>query len=82
MIRYKDLVEYTKTNHVNWDTELFSVLRDFFDKYTQQRSMITTPQHNFPPDVPPPEYFLDIVSFNPPDDGEYGVQDVLNLLNT
>jgi hypothetical protein len=38
MIKYEDLVEYTKRNHIKWSTDLFDVLRGFFESYSQQYS--------------------------------------------
>lgn len=33
MIKYTDLVDYTKREHVNWNTDLFEVLRGFFEQF-------------------------------------------------
>ena len=77
MIRYSDLVQYTKENHVNWNADLFDVLRGFFDSYNQKYSP--------PPSSTPPiqqELTLSSKEFKEPVDGEYTTQDILNLFST
>lgn len=74
MIKYKDLVEYIKANHVNWDTELFSVLRGFFEQYTAQ-SLPSKTFHDF-------DEFTKVTDFQPPANGEYSTDDVLGLFST
>lgn len=71
MIRYSDLVQYTKENHINWDTDLFDVLRGFFNNYSQH-----------PPTPPVQQEILFPEEFTAPDDGEYSAQDVINLFST
>ena len=77
MIKYGDLVEYIKENHVNWNTDLFDVLRGFFDQYS--------------PHVPPPspptlpaqqELVFEHREFKAPEDGEYTNEDLMNLFST
>lgn len=79
MIRYAELVEYIKREHVNWNTDLFEVLRGFFEQYSQPQA----PSPTLPvqqeikwevPEVPTP--------FTPPANGEYTSEDLLNLLST
>lgn len=78
MIRYKDLVEFIKEKHVNWDTELFCVLRDFMDWYVSEASNPpTVPASPTPPLIPPK-----ITGWIPPADGEYTNEDVMNLFST
>lgn len=83
MVKYEDLVEYTKRNHIRWSTDLFDVLRGFFEEYSQQP----------PPSPSPPvqqELFpgtMDILnemahSFQPPANGEYSSEDLINLFST
>jgi hypothetical protein len=73
MIKYSDLVQYIKDNHVNWNTDLFDVLRGFFDKYSQ-------------PNIPSPPIQQEILfpseEFKEPIDGEYSIDDVLKLFST
>ena len=71
MIRYSDLVQYIKDNHVNWNTDLFDVLRGFFNQYTQP-----LPSHPIQQELyfPPGE-------FNEPEDGEYSVKDLIDLFS-
>ena len=72
MIKYGDLVQYIMENHVNWNTDLFDVLRGFFEKYSQ----LPTPSF-------PPKQVLDTpkVEFKEPDNGEYSAQDLINLFS-
>ena len=79
MIRYAELVEYIKENHVNWNTDLFEVLRGFFEEYS--------PQHSPSPTLPvQQEIELEVPEvptvFIPPANGEYTSEDLLNLFNT
>lgn len=87
MIKYGDLVEYIKANHINWNTDLFDVLRGFFDsKY----SLLTqySPPSSFSVSknasvVTPPaqqELIFDHQEFHEPTDKHYTTQDLINLL--
>lgn len=88
MIKYGDLVQYIKDNHINWNTDLFDVLRGFFDSYSQQYS----PQPPLPPSsqssqhvkIPPlqQELIFEHKEFQAPVDGEYTANDLLNLFST
>lgn len=73
MIKYGDLVQYTKENHVNWDTDLFSVLRGFFEQYSP------TPT---PPSLVQQELVFSDKGFEEPEDGEYTTQDLIKLFST
>jgi len=79
MIRYAELVDYIKRNHVNWNTDLFDVLRGFFEEYSR---------HDYSPPPPlstPPvqqEFIFPSEEFKEPADGEYTTQDILNLFST
>jgi len=75
MIKYSHLVQYIKENHINWDTDLFEVLRDFFNQYSP------------PTNSPPLPSSSSSISYSPstfiePEDGEYSIQDLINLLST
>lgn len=76
MIKYGDLVEYTKRNHVNWSTDLFDVLRGFFEQYSQQ---LPLPSHT---PVQQELIFEHIEDFKAPDNGGYTTEDLLNLFST
>lgn len=82
MIKYEDLVRYTKENHINWNTDLFEVLRGFFEQYSNQKSLHSNTQPQKPQDRE--DYFMQISteSFNEPEDGEYTSNDLLNLFST
>lgn len=75
MIQYSDLVEYIKRNHINWNKDLFEVLRGFFEEYSS-------------PPIPPSdtpiqrELILPKEEFKEPENGEYTSDDLLNLFNT
>ena len=89
MIKYGDLVQYIKENHVNWNTDLFDVLRGFFESQSQQYSppLPPTTVSSVSPDdsLSQPiqqEIFFPTEEFKEPTDGEYTTQDLLNLLST
>lgn len=73
MICYGDLVKYTKDNHINWNKDLFDVLRDFFNQYSQ------TP--HTPPSISSiqQELVFSKEKAKEPEDGEYTIQDLFNL---
>jgi len=73
MIKYGDLVQYTKENHVNWDTELFSVLRDFFEQYSPSPALSNSPIQQ--------EIIFSDEDFEEPKNGEYTTQDLINLFS-
>lgn len=75
MIKYGDLVQYIKDNHINWNTDLFDVLKGFFEQYSQQ---LPTPSQ------PPVQQELVFPSeeFKEPENGEYTNKDLINLFST
>jgi hypothetical protein len=73
MIKYGDLVQYTKENHVNWDTDLFSVLRGFFEQYSPSPTLSNPPIQQ--------ELIFSDNNFKEPQDGEYTVQDLISLFS-
>jgi hypothetical protein len=73
MIRYKDLVEYTKENHISWNEDLFDVLRGFFGQYYQPPTPSNTPIQQ--------ELIFSSEEFKEPKDGEYTVQDLISLFS-
>lgn len=77
MITYHDLVDYTKENHIRWDTDLFDVLRGFFNNSYNHAQPQKAPQAVFTPDL-----FTPIKEFVEPENGEYTAEDVLNLFST
>ena len=89
MIKYSDLVQYIKDNHVNWNTDLFDVLRGFFESQSQQYSpplppttvSSVSPEDNLSQPIQQ-EIFFSTEEFKKPTDGEYTTQDLLNLLST
>ena len=81
MIRYGELVKYIKDNHVSWNTDLFDVLKGFFEEYYSP-----PPSHTSPHDAP---YYSseDTVipqrrEFREPEEGEYNTNDLLDLFST
>jgi hypothetical protein len=89
MIKYGDLVQYIKDNHVSWNTDLFDVLRGFFESQSQQypTSLPPTTVSSVSPNssLSQPiqqELFFPTEEFKEPIDGEYTTQDLLNLLST
>ena len=75
MIRYADLVDYIKRRHINWNTDLFEVLRGFFNEYSQPQA----PSPTFPVQE---ELNFSPGKFVPPENGEYTTEDLLNLFST
>ena len=74
MIKYGDLVQYTKENHVNWETDLFSVLRGFFEQYSSSPTLSNPPIQQ--------EVIFPTEEFKEPQDGEYTTQDLMRLFST
>ena len=76
MIKYGDLVQYIKENHINWNTDLFDVLRGFFEQYSLPQSPIPS-NHPIQQNIIFPKE-----EFKSPANGEYTTEDVLNLFNS
>lgn len=72
MITYNDLVNYTKENHISWSTDLFDVLRGFFNERKEAQKPKSQP-------VFQPDMFSEKVDL--PSGTEYTVDDVLNLFS-
>lgn len=77
MIKYIELVQYIKKEHINWNTDLFDVLKGFFNQY------YPPPQHP----THSSEESSNIIEastepFIEPEGGEYSAQDLLNLFLT
>lgn len=81
MILYGELVQYIKDYHVNWNTDLFEVLKGFFEARDKKDSLPSPPSSS--PSTPPhqPSLFTE-EAFRHPDSGEYSTQDLYNLLST
>ena len=77
MIKYGDLVQYIKENHINWDTDLFDVLRGFFGQMTPAATPMDTPKEIVQQEL----IFSPKASFVEPPDEEYSVDDLLTLLS-
>lgn len=73
MIKYGDLVQYIKDNHINWNTDLFDVLRGFFNQYSLQPTPSSHPIQQ--------EIIFEPNEFKEPEDGEYTTEDLLNLFS-
>lgn len=84
MIKYGDLVDYIKRNHVNWNTDLFDVLRGFFDEYSSpHQPSYPTPQQNTVMESPIQQGLIfPKEEFKEPEDGEYTSDDLFNLFNS
>ena len=79
MIKYGDLVQYIKDNHINWNTDLFEVLRGFFEQYSQSPISIPQPLPYLPSED---SVIFERRTFIEPEDGEYTSEDLLNLFST
>ena len=73
MIKYRDLVQYIKDNHVDWNKDLFDVLRGFFEERLQ---------YQIPSSAPIQQELFSSSEFKEPEDGEYTTDDLLNLFST
>ena len=73
MIKYSDLIQYTKKNHISWDKDLFDVLKGFFEQYSQPTLSHSPHQEDL---------FAQSTEFIEPANGEYNSQDLNNLFNT
>lgn len=75
MIRYAELVDYIKENHINWNTDLFEVLKSFFEQYYQPQNSPTAP-------LVQQEIVFPERGFTPPADGDYTSEDLINLFSS
>ena len=84
MIKYYDLVKYVKKHHVDWNRDLFEVLRGFFEEYADSQPTATVMASPTPQREPQrePAVYQHITDFKHPDDGEYTSDDLLNLFST
>ena len=73
MIKYGDLVQYIKKEHINWNEDLFDVLRGFFSQYSSQ---LTSSSHPIQQEI-----IFEPTEFKEPKDGEYTTEDLLNLFS-
>ena len=73
MIKYLDLIQYTREHHNSWDNDLFDVLKGFFEQYSQPTLSHSPYQEDL---------FAQSIEFIEPSDGEYSSQDLMNLFNT
>ena len=80
MIKYGDLVQYIKRNHINWNQDLFDVLRGFFESYHQEYLPSPLPSPSQSPIQE--ELVFEHREFQAPDNGEYTSEDLLNLFST
>ena len=80
MIRYAELIEYIKENHINWNIDLFEVLRGFFEQKPQSQVLLPSQpiQQELSWEVPE---VLTAEKFEAPADGEYSVDKVLELFS-
>ena len=78
MIRYGELVDYIKKNHVSWNTDLFEVLRGFFEEYyPPQLSSPTSPSLSLHQE----ELGFSHREFTAPENGEYTPDDLIDLFS-
>lgn len=85
MIRYSDLVDYTKQKHISWNEDLFDVLKGFFEYYLPQPSPYGSADRKHPKPTSmaaPLDFGLPKEEFKEPSDGEYTSEDLINLFST
>jgi hypothetical protein len=70
-MKYLDIVKYVKDNHVDWNTDIFDILKDYCSQYSSPH-----------PSSSPIQELLIPNEFIAPDNGEYTIQDVINLFST
>ena len=75
MIKYGDLVEYIKENHINWNTDLFDVLKGFFESYSQKPLSQPTEEPTYQEPIAPKE------DYQVPDSVEYTTDMLLDLFS-
>jgi hypothetical protein len=78
MIRYGELVKYIKDNHVSWNTDLFDVLKGFFEEYYSPPSSPHDVSYYPSEDTVMPQGR----EFREPEDGEYNTNNLLELFST
>ena len=78
MIKYAELVDYIKRNHINWSTDLFDVLKGFFEEYSQPLPPYSSPDST----TMPTDTVLQNRKFIEPEGGEYTNDDLFNLFST
>ena len=81
MIQYSELIQYTKDNHINWNTDLFDVLKGFFESRNQITLPVVHTNTQAKLNITPQDFFKQEL-FKEPDDGEYTQQDLFNLLSS
>lgn len=72
MVRYIDIVNYVRDNHINWNTDVFDILKGYFSQYSEESIDNSVEQ----------EITLPVGEFQEPPDGEYSVSNLLQLLST
>lgn len=83
MIRYGELVKYIKDNHVSWNTDLFDVLKGFFEEYYSPHPPSPSPSPHDTSYYPLEDTVIpQRRGFREPEDGEYSTNDLLNLFST
>ena len=66
MITYSDVANYVRENKVDGNTDIFELIRDIVNQYS-------------PPSIPSLPLQQELIF---PEDGEYTIQDTLNLFST
>ena len=77
MPRYFEIVEYVKENHVDWNTDVFDVLKGYFSKYFPQA--LPSPSDDV---ILTPDDMFSHNEFHEPEDKNYSIQDVLDLFGS
>ena len=83
MYKYSDLVQYTKDNHISWNTDLFDVLRGFFNQYSPQPSSSQAPLQDANNHYSNTIYTMQMATgkFKEPENGEYSIEDLFKLFS-
>ena len=77
MPKYIEIVNYVKENHVDWNTDVFDILKGFFSKYSPQ--VLPSPSDDV---LLTPDEMFSHTEFKEPENKDYSIQDVLNLFES
>ena len=77
MPKYIEIVNYVKENHVDWNTDVFDILKGFFSQYSPQ--VLSSPSDDV---LLTPEEMYNHVEFKEPESKDYSIQDVLDLFGS
>ena len=69
-MRFVDLVNFVKENNCDWNIDIFDILKDFYNRYSNSQCPIVEQEIIFPTE-----------DFQEPEKGEYTIEDLLKLFS-